>query len=80
MIFREYKPGDRLKVPSKHAMTLGEKEQKGTKEPKEKLEEVVVIRQYPNHVMVQNRKGTRWCVTNGELYALECERIRDETI
>lgn len=72
MIFKEYKPGDRLKVPNKHSITLDE-----NKEPKERMEEVEVIRQYPNHVMVKNRKGMRWCVTNGELYAMECERVRE---
>ena len=30
-----------------------------------------VIKQYPHHVLVENAKGTRCCITNAEIYGTE---------
>lgn len=35
--------------------------------PPAKSVEVQVVRQFPHHVLVKSRKGTRWCVTNAEI-------------
>lgn len=64
----KYKIGDRLIVRSGIFTTNDRLAGK-----KEETEEVEVIGVYPHFVMVQNRKGTRWCPTNAELYAIKCE-------
>ena len=39
------------------------------KDPKERRTvEVRVIKQYPDFVLVENRYGNRWCITNAELF------------
>ena len=29
---------------------------------------------YKHHILVENSKGTRWCITNAELYTTEMEK------
>ena len=68
MKFTGIKLGDRFQV-EKRSKTSFDEERGGKKE----YEEVRVIGIYPSHLMVQNRYGTRFCVTNGELYTLRAK-------
>lgn len=60
-------PGARLKVYNSICVT--------NDECRKRLEEARVIRQYPHHTLVENRLGTRWSVTNAELYCMEMGKI-----
>lgn len=58
--YRKMKPGDRLTVYTGTCVA--------NDNDRRRLEEVQVIKQYPHHTLVENRLGTRWSVTNAELY------------
>lgn len=47
---------------------------------KRELEEVEVIEQYPHHVLVQNDRGKRFCITNAELYGNLMQRRQEEGV
>ncbi len=57
------RPGDRL-VAVKKSYTTGEKERGEW----EKVT-VRVVKQYTHHVLVEDRKGTRWCIQHADLFA-----------
>lgn len=59
-----FKPGDRLRVRCHTGLSTDV----GGEEKKTRLEEVQVIKQYPHHLLVENRWGTRWSITNTELF------------
>ena len=58
----DFKPGDKFITRDPMFVT-------NEKDPNEKrMVKVEVIRQYPEFVMVKNQKGTRWCITNAEMF------------
>ena len=57
-----FKGGDRIITRDPSYVT-------NEKDPKEhRTVEVRVIKQYPEFVLVENCWGTRWCITNAELF------------
>ena len=58
----DFKPGDQLVVRNPWCVT----EERGPKETR--IVKVQVIKQYPEFLLVRKQKGTRWCITNAELY------------
>jgi len=61
----DFKPGDRLRIPRRMGITTDPKDER-----QDRRENVRVIRQYPHHLLVENKKGVRWSITNAELYQL----------
>ena len=48
--------------------------------PPAKPVEVEVVKQYPHHLMVKSRKGTRWCITNAEIMTAMIRKAEDGKI
>ncbi|MFR3250582.1 MAG: hypothetical protein ACLTQL_05695 [Eisenbergiella sp.] len=65
---RKLNPGDKIIVRE----TWSQKDDNEKTAPRRK---VTVIKQYPHHVMVVNSKGSRFCVTNAEIYQMEAGRL-----
>lgn len=64
---KKLEPGTRLKVHNGVCVA--------NDEMRNRLEEVRVIKQYTHHTLVENKMGTRWSVTNAELYCMEMGKI-----
>lgn len=65
--FRRFEPGEQIRTVDKTYTTGDHMDTAGRK--KKRLS-VTVIRQYPHHVLVRNGYGTRWCITNAELFTM----------
>ena len=65
MKIREYKVGEKMRVQKKMYST-----NEGERPPRKETVTVQVVKQYPHHILVKTEKGTRWCITNGELYQM----------
>ena len=73
---RKLKPGERLKVEKKTYVT-GEHADVGGK--RKEYEEVRVIKQHPHHVLVENRYGSRRCISNAEIYGILMQESKVES-
>ena len=65
MKIREYKAGEKMRVQKKIYST-----NEGKRGAGKETVTVQVVKQYPHHILVKTEKGTRWCITNGELYQM----------
>lgn len=74
---KEFKPGERLKV-EKRVFTTNE--HMGAQGGKKEKETVTVIAQYPHHVLVQNDRGKKFCITNAELYGIMMRKNQEESV
>lgn len=68
---KELKPGDKLIIRE----TWAQKDENRKTAPRRR---VTVIKQYPHHVLVENAKGTRCCITNAEIYGVEKRKEAQE--
>lgn len=68
---KELKPGDKLIIRE----TWAQKDENQKTAPRRR---VTVIKQYPHHVLVENAKGTRCCITNAEIYGVEKRKEAQE--
>lgn len=68
---KELKPGDKIVIREMWA----QKDEHQKTAPRRRM---TVIKQYPHHVLVENAKGTRCCITNAELYEMEKRREKQE--
>ncbi len=67
---KELKPGDKLIIREAWA----QKDENQKTAPRRR---VTVIKQYPHHVLVENAKGTRCCITNAEIYEMEKRKEKE---
>ena len=67
---KELKPGDKLVIRE----TWAQKDENQKTAPRRR---VTVIKQYPHHVLVENAKGTRSCITNAEIYEIEKRKEKE---
>lgn len=68
---KELKPGDKLIIREIWA----QKDENQKTAPRRR---VTVIKQYPHHVLVENAKRTRCCITNAEIYGVEKRKEAQE--
>ena len=61
---KKLKPGDKIMI--REAWAQKDENQKTTRQRR-----ATVIKQYPHHVLVENAKGTRCCITNAEIFGME---------
>ena len=67
---KKLKPGDKLIIREAWA----QKDENQKTAPRRR---VTVIKQYPQHVLVENAKGTRCCITNAEIYEIEKRKEKE---
>lgn len=67
---KKLKPGDKLIIREAWA----QKDENQKTAPRRR---VTVIKQYPHHVLVENAKGTRCCITNAEIYEIEKRKEKE---
>lgn len=75
---RRFKAGERMRVEKRICTTNEHMGTQGGK--KREMEEVEVIGQYPQHVLVKNDKGKRFCITNAEIYCILKQRNQEEGV